>query len=541
MIKLIRRFRRLTQITRIFWRFGLDEWFPLLTRLRYLNPFTAWSGITPTLKSLSRGERLRLALEQLGPLFVKLGQLLSTRRDWVPTEVADELAKLQDQVPPFPAEQACALIEAALQAPITSLFAEFDQQPIASASIAQVHAARLLTGESVVVKVLRPGIERQVARDIELLYLLAWLAGYSSALKRLRPHEVIVEFERCLQNELDLLQEAANASQLRRNLQHDDYVKIPKIYWSYTQASVLVMERIVAIPIGDPVQLQQSRVNFHVLATRLIELFFTQVFRDCFFHADLHPGNIFVSAEDPEYPLYLLVDFGIVGTLSRFDQRYLAENLVAFFKRDYQRVAKLHLESGWVPKDTHIEAFASAIRTVCEPVFDRPLRDISIAQLLLKLFQTARRFEMPIQPQLLLLQKTLFNVESLSRQLDPNLDLWATAKPFLDRWLRRQIGPRAFLGKLRAAVPQWTEKLPELPELLYQRLSTPLVISAPLQVPTKQQRYKCYSSRVIRLIGGLLILSAGLQLAAPHVLCSFLQTPLGVYGIGVVGVALLLV
>jgi ubiquinone biosynthesis protein len=422
-------------------------------------------------KKLPRGVRLRLALEVLGPIFVKFGQALSTRPDLLPEDIALELARLQDRVPPFPTEIAQQMLEEIYQQPLLNVFAEFDLVPLASASIAQVYAARLKDGKAAIVKILRPHVKKRIQRDVALLYLLASLAErLVSDAKRLRPREVVAEFERSLIDELDLLREAASASQLRRNFLNSYLLYIPEVYWAYTHQNVLVMERINGIPVSDIATLKQVGVDLKLLAERGVEIFFTQVFRDCFFHADMHPGNIFVSRINPQNPQYLGVDFGIMGTLSPTDQRYLAENLLAFFNRDYKRVAELHVESGWVPSATRVDEFEAAIRTVCEPIFERPLKDISFGQLLLRLFQTARRFNMEVQPQLVLLQKTLFNVEGLGRQLYPDLDLWNTAKPFLERWVKQQVGPRAMLRKLRERLPYWIEKFPDLPELFYQTL-----------------------------------------------------------------------
>lgn len=471
-MKTLTRLRRLLQINFICARYGLDEFilslhlFRPLRFLMYLNPWY-WGAN----RKRTQGERIRLALEALGPIFVKFGQTLSTRRDLLPPDIADELAKLQDKVPPFSSELAISIIEKACGQSIQTLFLEFDATPLASASIAQVHTAKLFNGKEVVVKVLRPNIHQQVARDVDLLYTLAGLARrFWAESKRLRPREVVKEFERFLTDELDLLREAANASQLRRNFANSHLLYIPEVYWSYTYTNVLVTERIYGIPISHVKTLQEQNFNMQLLAERGVEIFFTQVFRDCFFHADMHPGNIFVSPNNPQDPQYLGVDFGIIGTLSPTDQRYLAENLMAFFNRDYRRVAVLHVESGWVPENTRIDEFESAIRTVCEPIFERPLKEISFAQLLLRLFQTARRFRMEIQPQLVLLQKTLFNIEGLGRQLYPDLDLWSTAKPFLEKWLKQQMGPRALLRKIRERAPYWAERFPDFPDLFYQTL-----------------------------------------------------------------------
>ncbi|WP_342227698.1 ubiquinone biosynthesis regulatory protein kinase UbiB [Rickettsiella endosymbiont of Rhagonycha lignosa] len=469
-MKAISHLMRLMQISFILFRYNLDELMFSLDLFRplrffgYLNPYRRLN------KKMSRGERIRLALEDLGPIFVKFGQTLSTRRDFIPIDIADELAKLQDRVPPFPGEEAKSIVEACIRKSIPEAFSQFDINPLASASIAQVHTAKLLTtGQEVVVKVLRPGIYKKINRDIDLLYALANLAlRYWRSAKQLRPREIVAEFEACLKDELDLLREGANASQLRRNFFDSDLLYIPEVFWPYTSHKVLVMERIYGISISDISTLKKQGINLKKLAERGVEIFFTQVFRDCFFHADMHPGNIFVSPKNKENPQYLGVDFGIMGSLSPDDQRYLAENLLAFFNRDYRRVAQLHVESGWVAENTRINEFEAAIRTVCEPIFERPLKEISFGQLLLRLFQTARRFNMEVQPQLVLLQKTLFNVEGLGRQLYPDLDLWNTAKPFLEHWLRKQVGPRAFIRKIREYAPYWAEKVPEIPDLIYQ-------------------------------------------------------------------------
>ena len=456
---------RLIYINWVLVRNGLDEivlathLFRPVRFLLYLLPWHWFRGEMPP-----RGERIRRSLEELGPMFVKFGQMLSTRRDLLPDDVAQELAKLQDRVPPFPGVQARAIVEKSLNKPVTELFECFDEQPHASASIAQVHLARLQSGQDVVVKVVRPGIHKTIARDIGLLYVVAELAErYWPEGRRLRPREVVAEYEKTILDELDLLREAANASQLRRNFQDSQLLYVPEVYWPFCRRQVMVMERIYGTPISDVAELKRQGVDLKKLAERGVEIFFTQVFSHSFFHADMHPGNIFVSPEGR----YIAVDFGIMGTLSPVDQRYLAENFVAFFKRDYRRVAELHVQSGWVPAGTRVEEFESAIRTVCEPIFERPLKDISFGQLLLRLFQTARRFHMEVQPQLVLLQKTLLNIEGLGRDLYPDLDLWQTAKPFLERWMSEQIGVRAFFQGLRDEAPRWAERLPQVPALLY--------------------------------------------------------------------------
>ncbi len=456
---------RLLHINRILVRHGLDEivlathLFRPFRFLLYLMPWR-WFGVSQE----ARGVRIRCALEDLGPIFVKFGQTLSTRPDLLPPDIAQELARLQDSVPPFPGLQARVIIEQAYGRPLTEVFQFFDETPLGSASIAQVHVARLHDGKEVVVKVVRPSIEKVIQRDIGLLYIVADLAErYWKEARRLRPREVVAEYEKTILGELDLMREAANASQLRRNFLNSDLLYVPEIYWPQTRRNVMVMERIFGTPIGDVPSLRQQGIDLKKLAEKGVEIFFTQVFRDNFFHADMHPGNIFVSPQGR----YIAVDFGIMGTLSPEDQRYLAENLLAFFNRDYRRVAELHVESEWVPAGTRVDEFESAIRSVCEPIFERPLKDISFGYLLLRLFQTARRFNMEVQPQLVLLQKTLLNIEGLGRELYPDLDLWTTAKPFLERWMREQFGARALYKNLRAQIPGWASSLPQLPALVH--------------------------------------------------------------------------
>jgi len=422
-------------------------------------------------KRKPRAVRMREALEDLGPIFIKFGQMLSTRRDLLADDIADELELLQDAVPPFPGLLAKSIIEKAYDKTVDELFASFDEQPLASASVAQVHAAVLKTGENVVVKVLRPDILPVIKRDISLLFIIAGLAArYSSQLRRLRPVEVIAEYEKTILDELDLLREAANASQLRRNFDGSNDLYVPEIHWDFVRKNVLVMERIYGMSIRNIEGLKKAGTDMERLAAMGVEIFFTQVFSHNFFHADMHPGNIFVDIENPKAPKYIAVDFGIMGTLSQTDKRYLAENFLAFFQRDYYKVAKLHVESGWVPSHTRVDEFESAIRSVCEPIFEKPLKEISFGQLLLRLFQTARRFNMEVQPQLVLLQKTLLNIEGLGRQLYPDLDLWKTAKPFLERWMEEQVGGRALLKNLKDDLPYLIEKMPEIPGLVYQSL-----------------------------------------------------------------------
>ncbi len=418
--------------------------------------------------SESRGARLRLALETLGPIYVKFGQMLSTRRDLLPPDIALELKKLQDQVPPFPSELARATVESELGASVETLFAKFDPTPLASASIAQVHAATLHDGAEVVVKIIRPGIDRVMRSDIDLMFTFARLLMLVPEMRRLRPVEVVDDYRASLFDELDLHKEAANTSQLKRNFKHSPLLYVPAIHWSMTRRSVMVQERIYGIPVADVEALREAGVDLRKLAERGVEIFFTQVFRDNFFHADMHPGNIFVSRETPEDPRYIAIDCGIVGSLTREDQDYLARNILAFFHQDYYEVATLHIESGWVGEGTRANEFAAAVRAVCEPLLEKPLKDISFGQALLGLFQTAQRFNMEVQPQLVLLQKTLLNIEGLGRTLYPELDLWHTAKPYLENWMKERAGPRGFWESLKRQAPDLAYRLPELPVLAHQ-------------------------------------------------------------------------
>ena len=418
-----------------------------------------------------RGQRLREALEQLGPIFVKFGQVLSTRRDLLPPDIADELTHLQDRVPPFPSEVAVATIERAFGKPLDALFSEFDRVPVASASIAQVHFATLRdgrhAGREVAVKVLRPNMLRAIEKDLNLMRLMAgWVEKLSADGKRLKPREVVAEFDKYLHDELDLVREASNAAQLRRNMQGLDLVMIPEMFWDYCHTEVMVMERMHGVQINKVDELRRLGVDIPKLARDGVTIFFTQVFRDGFFHADMHPGNIRVSVDPTTFGRYISLDFGIVGTLTEFDKEYLAQNFTAFFRRDYKRVAELHIESGWVPATTRVDELEAAIRAVCEPYFDRPLKEISLGMVLMRLFQTSRRFHVEIQPQLVLLQKTLLNIEGLGRDLDPELDLWNTAKPFLEKWMMEQVGPQKLLQQLKAEAPQYAKLLPALPRLL---------------------------------------------------------------------------
>ncbi|MFW5450247.1 MAG: ubiquinone biosynthesis regulatory protein kinase UbiB [Methylophagaceae bacterium] len=466
----LRQLFRLVQINHVLAKHRLDELIQathLLRPLRYLSFLSPYRWQHPA--DIPRGERLRLALQDLGPIFVKFGQILSTRRDLLPDDIADSLAKLQDQVEPFSNEQALILIQQAYgQQSLDELFSHIDESPLASASIAQVHAAKLLDGSDVILKIVRPNIEHQIRRDVDLLHTMAGLAErFWADGKRLRPKEVVIELEKNLFDELDMMREAASASQLRRNFEDTNLLYVPETNWQLTKSKLLVQERIYGIPIGDIDQLKAKNINLERLAETGVEIFFTQAFKHGFFHADMHPGNIMVDDSDPENPRYIAVDFGIMGTLSPDDQRYLADNFLAFFNHDYRRVAELHVQSGWVPEDTRVEEFEAAIRSVCEPIFARPLNEISFGQLLLRLFQTASRFNMEVQPQLVLLQKTLLNIEGLGRQLYPELDLWKTAKPILEQWMQEKMGWQAALENLKQEAPHWAETLPKLPQLLH--------------------------------------------------------------------------
>jgi ubiquinone biosynthesis protein len=468
------RFRvatRLLQIQRVLVRHGLDEiilathLFRPLRFAFYLSPATWFERR----KGGPRAERIRLALEELGPIFVKFGQALSTRRDLLPPDIADELAKLQDRVPPFPVAEAKAIIARTYGKPAEEVFERFDDEPLAAASIAQVHTAKLRSGEEVVVKVVRPGVREKIERDLEVMYVLAQLArDYSKEGHRLRPVEVVAEYERTILDELDLMRETGNAAQLKRNFTGSRLLYVPAVYWDYCRPDVMVMERIHGVLVSDMDELRRRGTNIQVLAENGVEIFFTQVFRHNFFHADMHPGNIFVQTDDPQHPVYAAVDFGIVGTLDARDQHYLAENFIAFFDRDYNRVARLHIDSGWVPSDTRVDELEAAVRTVCEPIFNKPLAEISFGQVLLRLFEVARRFDMRVQPQLLLLQKTLLQIEGLGRQLYPQLDLWKTAQPIMQEWAADRLSGRSFAQQFRRQLPDISEAVRALPQVLQQ-------------------------------------------------------------------------
>ncbi|GMQ89271.1 MAG: ubiquinone biosynthesis regulatory protein kinase UbiB [Gammaproteobacteria bacterium] len=504
---------RLLHINWVLVRNGLDEvilathLFRPVRFLGYLAPWHRYVRKTP------RAVRIRKTLEDLGPIFVKFGQILSTRQDLLADDIALELARLQDRVTPFDGVRARKIVELAFKQPVSELFHRFDEQPLASASIAQVHAATLKSGEDVVVKVLRPGVEKDIARDVNLLRYIAGLAEkYWRDGRRLRPREVVAEFEKTLYDELDLLREAGSASQLRRNFSDSELLYVPEVYWPFCRRNVMTMERIHGIPVNDVDALRQAGIDLKAMSERGVEIFFTQVFKHNFFHADMHPGNIFIALDGQ----YMAVDFGIMGTLSPEDQRYLAENFLAFFRRDYRRVAELHVESEWVPHGTRIDEFESAIRSVCEPIFERPLKEISFGQLLLRLFQTARRFNMEVQPQLVLLQKTLLNIEGLGRQLYPDLDLWQTAKPFLERWMSEQVGARAFVGRIRRGLPEWSEQLPEIPQLLHRTLQQAADGKLRIQwesselAKLREQMRRSSQRSLAAILGGAFLISASL-------------------------------
>ena len=461
------RLFRLVKIIFVALRFGLDEFLLAHERVHWMRvPLNALLFLRNTSKP--RAVRLRLALENLGPIFVKFGQVLSTRRDLMPTDIADELAKLQDQVPPFPSAQAVALLETTFRKPLGEVFQRFDETPVASASVAQVHFAVLPGGRDVAVKILRPGITGIIAHDIALLKVMGDLVEWLWADgRRLKPREVIKEFEKHLADELDLTREAANASQLKRNFANSPLLLVPEIYWDYCSTGVMVMQRMYGTTVSQVDLLREAGIDIPRLAANGVEIFYTQVFRDGFFHADMHPGNVQVAADGR----YIALDFGIMGTLTDSDKHYLAQNFIAFFRRDYKRVAEVHIESGWAPADTRVDELESAIRAVCEPIFDKPLREVSFGRVLLRLFQTSRRFGIEIQPQLVLLQKTLLNIEGLGLQLDPELDLWKTAKPWLERWMNEQVGWRGFIKTLREETPHYAMLLPQLPRMLHRYLA----------------------------------------------------------------------
>lgn len=517
-------FFRFITILRVFLRYRLDELIPhehLPMRAKFLLLPCRLFGSS----KLSRGERLRRACEELGPIFVKFGQLLSTRPDLVPDDIVAELNYLQDRVAPFPNDEFRRIIESALGASVESIFSHYEHEPLASASVAQVHAATLKNGKAVVIKAIRPNIEKIIAQDVALLLKLAHLLEkYSEDGRRLRPVEIVQDYRNTIFDELNLQKEAANASQLRRNFANSNLLYVPEIYWDYTRNNVMVMERIYGIPVTNLDELKAQHTDMKKLAERGVEIFFTQVFDHNFFHADMHPGNIFVSRENPQAlqksgPQYIAVDMAIVGSLTREDQYYLARNLLAMFRRDYRQVAELHVQSGWVPASVRVDELEAAIRTVCEPIFEKPLKDISFGHVLLSLFRTARRFNMEVQPQLVLLQKTLLNIEGLGRQLYPDLDLWTTAHPFLERWLKKRFHPRSLWGELKRYGPEWMEKFPQIPQLIFNGLQQLQNIGdlAPEVHKTAQQLQarSAQASRRYWLAGSLFV--AAIALAHPSI------------------------
>jgi len=537
---------RLVHINWVLLRNGLDEvilathLFRPIRFILYITPWYWWRRN----RMPAYPVRIRQSLEDLGPIFIKFGQILSTRRDLIPKDLADELAKLQDAVPPFPGAQARKIIEQSYGHPIEELFDDFEETPMASASIAQVHAATLKNGKKVVLKVLRPGIERTIRRDVGLLHIIAGLAyKYWKEGRRLRPQEVVRDYEKTILDELDLQREAANAAQLRRNWEGSQMLFVPEVYWDLTRKNVLVLERISGTPVSDIDKLKAQGVSMKKLGEQGVEIFFTQVFRDNFFHADMHPGNIFVEPSGR----YIAVDFGIVGSLTTEDQRYLAENLLAFFNRDYHRVAELHVESEWVPKSTRVDEFEAAIRAVCEPIFNKPLSEISFGHFLLNLFQTARRFNMEVQPQLVLLQKTLLYIEGLGRQLYPELDLWTTAKPFMERWMEEQVGPKAFVRKLRRNLPKMTEHAADMPILAHKVLLD--AAEGKLEIKWKSTTLEqlradmqaSHRNTIGAITGGAMLVSGSMLLTlGPSIMLSATVVTTAGIGLGVGGAAILL-
>jgi len=526
------RISRLFKITHVVCRYRLDEFidvgslpFLYATALR-LSPSRLWH--TP---DLDRGVRLRLALEELGPIFIKFGQMLSTRRDLLPHDIADELAKLQDDVPPFPERESIAIIETTLGKPIAELFAEFETTPMASASVAQIHRASLHSGEKVVVKVVRPDIESVIRQDIALMQVLAqFIYKHLPNGRRLRPVEVVSDYELTILDELDMGREAANASQLRRNFADSALLYVPEVHWDYTRRNVFVMERISGTAVTDLAALKAAGTDLKLLAERGVEIFFTQVFRDSFFHADMHPGNIFVDISDPADPSYIAVDCAIIGSLSDSDQYYLARNLLAIFQRNYREVAQLHVECGWVPSHTRVQDFESAMRAVCEPVFERPISEISFGQLLIYLFQTASRFDMEVQPSLVLLQKTLLNIEGLGRQIYPELNLWDTAQPFLEKWVRERYSPQSVFKQLQRHAPSWLEQLPQLPDAILDSLQNSNRTFGPSVAPgTVVDKPLAHSNRNKltgkRVLGAVFLLGCAVITAVPGAWQQLLTIP----------------
>ena len=498
------RLLRLLTIARTALRYRLDTFFDGKFWPWPIRAVRSLLSILPEPRA-ARGVRLRMALEDLGPVFIKFGQLLSTRPDLVPPDICSELNTLQDEVPPFPSDEFIAIVEEALGDSVANLFLRFDREPLASASVAQVHSAALRDGREVVVKAIRPGVAGVIEQDTRLLALIArWVERLHTVARRLHPVEVVEDYRNTIFDELDLKREAANTSTLRRNFEDSELLYVPEVYWPLTNEKVMVTERIYATPVTDVAGLARRNTNFRVLAERGVEIFFTQVFEHNFFHADMHPGNIFVDASDPDRPRYLAVDCAVIGSLSDEDRFYLARNLIAIFRRDYRQVAELHVLSGWVPRETRLSDFEAAIRTVCEPIFERPLREISFAQILVSLFRTAQRFEMEVQPALVLLQKTLINIEGLGRQLYPDLDLWQTAHPYLERWLKNRFRPGAMAERIKRHGPDWLEQFPQVPQLLYRSLEQLQRLDRSLDEARPQRR----NGHRLRTAGAALIAGA---------------------------------
>lgn len=544
---MIARLSRLSRIQGVIAKYGLEELFlkgSRLDALRHVFVLSPTRWTSRDTRTLPRGARIRLALEELGPVFVKLGQMLSTRRDLLPDDIGDELALLQDQVAPFSSDEARRAVETALGESVDELFAQFDDTPIASASIAQVHGVVLHTGESAVAKILRPGIGDTIDRDVSLMYLIAGVAERAlSDGKRLHPREVVAEYDKTIHDELDLVREATNAVVLRNNFKDSDTLYVPDVYWDYTRQTVMVMERIDGISIRDVKAMQDIGMDMKRLAENGVEIFYTQVFKHNFFHADMHPGNIFVSRKNPAQPQYIAVDFGIVGSLTDEDQRYIGENLLAFFQRDYRRVAQLHIDSGWVPRDTRVSELEAGVRAVCEPIFDKPLAEISFGNVLVQLFNVARRFEMEVQPQLVLLQKTLLNIEGLGRELYPELDLWATGKPFLTQWVKERNDPRKLLKAFVAEAPAVLQSMPQLPLLIrdYVALSNASMreqsVTSPSQINAGRRSHTAADGGLGRIVLGAAMLLGGCVLGAAGMVTAG-EPGLVAIGIGAIGGAL---
>lgn len=547
------RVARFARIEHVMVKYALEELLLENTpahNLRHLFLLSPTRWLSRETRSLPRGQRIRLALEELGPVFVKLGQVLSTRRDLLPDDIGDELTVLQDNVKPFASELARAEIEKALNASIDELFLDFEDKPIASASVAQVHGAVMHDGSKVIVKVLRPGISETIRRDVSLMYLLADMAAMVLRDgKRLRPREVVAEYDKTIHDELDLVAEATNAVVLRNNFKDSDTLYIPEIYWDFTRSSVMVQERINGIPIRDVKAMEAIGMDMKKLAEHGVEIFYTQVFDHNFFHADMHPGNIFVSREHPEHPQYIAVDFGIVGSLTEEDQHYMGENLLAFFQRDYRRVAQLHIDSGWVPRGTRVSELEAGVRAVCEPIFEKPLAEISFGDVLLQLFNIARRFDMEVQPQLVLLQKTLLNIEGLGRQLYPELDLWATGKPFLKRWVVKRNNPKTVIKRFVDQAPHLLKIMPELPAMVHdyvdlqnQVMRSELANGASKGRPGPSRRQVAeQGGKHLRycITGAALLLSAAL-LSSAYVMSAAVSTPWWVLIAALLGVGFLI-